>query len=218
MTISQPHAAVVLVAGHPACNRKEAGSTPASGSNNKKVDTMSDELTETEAIPLDEFGRKHGLYTKEWLTFLKQGETMPIMKEILRREDLRDTYYTVLALLMADEEVSLPPLDMMRVALHTMRELKLITYELSHGIQALPESHPKLANAIQRAATQVDQLRRDHRQRRVEGGLFEELQKNISKMKLEVEFKEAAVDEHVDIIEGAFKKIDDEEDDEDDEA
>lgn len=175
-----------------------------------------EELAETETILPDIYGRKHGLYTKEWLTFLKQGETMPIMKEILRREDLRDTYYVVLALLMADEEVSLPPLDMMRLALHTMRELKLITYELSHGIQALPESHPKLANAVQRAATQMDQLRRDHRQRRVEGGLFEELQKNISKMKLEVEFKETAVDGHVDIIEGAFKQVTDDDEEEED--
>jgi len=179
---------------------------------------VNEELTvqEKAEIDRDEFGRKHGLYTKEWLAFIKQGETMPIMKEVLRREDLRDTYYTVLALLMADEEVQLPPLDMMRVALHTMRELRLITYELEHGIEKLPETHPKLANAIQRAATQVDQLRREHRQRKTEGGLFEELQRNISKMKLEVEFKDSPVDEHVEVIDGAFKQVvtDDEEDDE----
>ena len=176
---------------------------------------VDDELAAVDDFPLDEFGRKHGLYTKEWLAFVRQGETMPIMKEVLRREDLRDTYYTVLALLMADEEVNLPPLDMIRVVLHTMREMRLITYELQTGIEKLPESHPKLANAIQRAATQVDQLRREHRQKKAESGLFELLQQNISRMKLEVEFTEKAVDGDVDVIDGAFKTIDEEDEDDD---
>lgn len=176
---------------------------------------VDEDLAEVDAFPLNEFGRKHGLYTNEWLAFVKQGETMPIMKEVLRREDLRDTYYTILALLMADEEVSLPPLDMIRTVLHTMREMRLITYELQTGIDKLPESHPKLANAIQRAATQVDQLRREHRQKKAESGLFELLQQNITKMKLEVEFQEKSVDGDVEIIEGAFKVMDDEEDEDD---
>jgi hypothetical protein len=177
---------------------------------------VDEELAETQGAQLDEFGRKHGLYTKEWLAFVREGETMPIMKEVLRREDLRDTYYTVLALLMADEEVSLPPLDMLRAVLHTMREMSLITYELEKGIDGLPESHPKLANAIQRAASQVDQLRREHRQKKAESGLFELLQKNISKMKLEVEFTEKEVDGGMEIIDGAFRVIDEEDEDDDD--
>ena len=182
---------------------------------------MSDEeLAEAEKgeIQRDEFGRTHGLYTKEWLAYIKQGETMPIMKEIMRREDLRDTYYTVLALLMADEDVSLPPLDMLRVVLHTMRELRLITYELENDIDDLPKAYPKLANAIGRAVKGVDQLRREHRHRKAEGGLFELMKQNITRMKLEVEFKEAPVDDHIEVVEGAFKVMDDEEDEEDDEA
>lgn len=179
---------------------------------------VDEELQTTEPIPLDEYGRRHGLYTKEWMAFIEKGEQMPIMKEIMRRPDLRDTYNVVLELLMADEEVDLPPLTMLRAVLNTMRELKLITYELQN-FEILPDSHPKLANAIQRAVNQVDQLQREHRKSKVDVGLYEMLQQNITRLKIiDIEFEEAPVDAHIDVVEGAFKVIDDDEEDEEDDA
>jgi len=168
--------------------------------------------TESQGIKPDEYGKKHGLYTREWLEFIEKGEKLPILNEIMRVPEMRDTYNFIIAVLMADEEVHLPPLDMIRAALHTMRELKLIAYELEHDIDDLPESHPKLANAIQRAATQVDQLRREHRRKRQEGGLFEDLQKHMTRLKLEIDFTEQPIDQDVEVIEGAFSVLDDDDD------
>jgi hypothetical protein len=161
----------------------------------------------------DPFGRRHGLMTPEYMAFLKKGEILPIMKEIRRRPDLSDTYDTVLELLLADEEIDLPPLDLIRVALHTMRELQLITWEFRHeDIGTLPESHPKLANAIQRAVAQMDSLKQEYRRKAQQGGLFEQMGRHMTSLKLEVQFEEQGHDSDLQKIKDAFKTTEDEKD------
>jgi hypothetical protein len=164
----------------------------------------------------DQYGRTHGLQTKEYLALVKKGETMPILKEVFRRPDLQATYETILELLLADEESHLPPLDLVRVALYTMRELQLLGWELQFkDLEKLPEHHPKLANSIQRASQHMDDLRQKYRQEREQGGLFEYFRQNLTKLKLEMEFEEKTADEGVEFIEGAFRRVDIEEDDDD---
>jgi hypothetical protein len=158
----------------------------------------------------DQFGRRHGLMTPEYMAFIKKGEILPIMKEIRRRKDLGDTYDFVLELLLADEEIDLPPLDLIRVALHTMRELQLITWEFKfEDVGGLPESHPKLANAIQRAVAQMDALKQEYRRKAQQGGLFEQMGRHMTSLKLEVQFEENPHDAELKKIKDAFKTAED---------
>ena len=169
----------------------------------------SEELEAPDPTKPDIYGRTHGLNTREYLAFVKKGETMPILKEVFRRPDLRVTYETIIDLLLADEEIHLPPLDLVRVALHTMRELQLLGWELQfENLAALPPTHPNLANSIQKAVQHMDGLRQKYRQEKEQGGLYEYFRQHLTKLKLEMEFEEKATDADLPVIEGAFKVLD----------
>ncbi len=163
---------------------------------------------------LDEYGRSHGLTTKEWRKFVKKGEVLPIIKEVRRREDLSDAYDAIMELLMADKSLDLSPIELIRVALHTMRELRLIEWELTHGIGELPDNHPKMANAIQRAVAQMDKLVAQKRVERREAPLWDSVRRHMKKLTLEVEFDgQGNPDDGADEIEGEFTVIEEDEDD-----
>lgn len=158
----------------------------------------------------DQYGRRHGLTTPEYMAFIKKGETLPILKEVRRRKDLSEYYDTIMDLLLADEEIDLPPLDLIRVALHTMRELQLIGWELHFdNVGELPESHPKLANAIQRAVAQMDALKQEYRRKQQQGGLFEQMGRHMTSLKLEVEFEEKEHTADLKKIKDAFATAED---------
>lgn len=172
-------------------------------------------------VKRDKYGRTHGLSTKEWKAWLDDGKMMPILEEIKRRQpDMWPMFSVVYESLLNDPELKFSnPVDVLRVTLYVMREVRLLVYELENDVADLPETHPQLMNAIDRGVKQAEAIKAQYRVVTVKSALFQDMQDHIDSLKLEVKFKDGVrPDEDLEVIEGAFKHMDDDEEEEEDDT
>ena len=72
-------------------------------------------------------------------------------------------------------------------------------------------------NAVARGVQTAESIKDRYRIQLVKSALFQDMQEHIDSLKLEIKFKDDAppIDADVDVVEGAFRKVVDEEEEED---